>query len=345
MNDRTTIGTSTLTLVETLCELAGPQNMLDDVRLGMSESGIARAVDGHDTDSIYDWLMEMVSYQGVSDAVATGYMQQHGRPRSIDVSIQRTTSSCHKLNSFWQYEGCGFHKGSRTCSEPEHIDHCPVPRLNLRNGRLNQSAFALRLFFRDVANDDIVSWIDSSLKAAATDAVRQGTRAQHMREALLGPLGQVHGISSKVTSMALASLLLGADAKRDLWLETGASMIAIDTLVHNWLHRTGVLREFEADHAYGPRCYGPGGCAELIERFSERIDAREFNPDYPAYFPRFVQKAIWRFCAQAGLDQCNGNRVDDRFPCTRADCELGDVCERLPLRLAQRLPAQDVEIP
>jgi hypothetical protein len=31
-------------------------------------------------------------------------------------------------------------------------------------------------------------------------------------------------------------------------------MIAIDTLVHNWLHRTGILHRFEADHAYGMAC-------------------------------------------------------------------------------------------
>ena len=79
-------------------------------------------------------------------------------------------------------------------------------------------------------------------------------------------------------------------------------MIAIDTLVHNFLHRTGILHRFGADHAYGSGCYRRGGCAEIIEAVAERIDARAFNPAFPAVFPRFVQHAIWRYCAQTGLD-------------------------------------------
>jgi hypothetical protein len=86
-------------------------------------------------------------------------------------------------------------------------------------------------------------------------------------------------------------------------------MIAIDTLVHNFLHRTGILHRFGAPHAYGSACYRPGGCAEVVETVAERIDARTFNPAFPAMLPRFVQHAIWRYCAQTGLDVCNGNRI------------------------------------
>jgi hypothetical protein len=48
---------------------------------------------------------------------------------------------------------------------------------------------------------------------------------------------------------------------------------------------------------------------------AQRIDARQFNPEFPPPFPRFVQHAIWRYCAQSGLDVCNGNRIDDRQSC------------------------------
>jgi hypothetical protein len=53
---------------------------------------------------------------------------------------------------------------------------------------------------------------------------------------------------------------------------------------------------------------------------ARRIDAREFNPDFPACFPRFVQSAIWRFCATSALDTCNGNRIDDRRGCENRNC-------------------------
>src|SRR5262249_13602653 len=126
-------------------------------------------------------------------------------------------------------------------------------------------------------------------------------------------------------------MLTAAPPSKPLWLETGASMVVIDTLVHNFLHRTGVLRRFKAEHAYGPTCYRPSGCADIITRVAARIDAREFNSNYPKCFPRFVQHALWRYCAQLGLDICNGNRIDDRDRCGNEGCPLFHLCDRVAL--------------
>jgi hypothetical protein len=52
-------------------------------------------------------------------------------------------------------------------------------------------------------------------------------------------------------------------------------MIAIDTLVHAFLHRTGVLRRADAEHPYGPQCYAPNGCSGIIAAFAQTIDARQ----------------------------------------------------------------------
>ena len=41
----------------------------------------------------------------------------------------------------------------------------------------------------------------------------------------------------------------------------GETLVAVDTLVHNFLHRTGILRRLGAEHPYGERCYRTGGCA------------------------------------------------------------------------------------
>ena len=320
-----------VTLIAAVCSIAGDQAMIAHAREGMAALGLRRAVQAHDSEALYEWLMKTMSFQGVSDLAAATYMRQHGDVEGAIVTEAVEASTCPKLSSYWHFESCGFHKGSRTCCEPEHFTGCGLPDLDLRNGRLNQSAFALRLFFRDVADEDIVEWIDVRLASAAGEAPGQATRAQRMRLALLSPLGNVHGLSSKVWSMALADLLMGADPEREAWVETGASMVAIDTLVHNWLHRTGILNDLNAGHAYGPRCYAAGGCADIIEHFARQIDARQFNAEYPAFFPRFVQKAIWRFCAQAGHDRCNGNRIDDSHSCSVDDCELGYLCQRVPL--------------
>ena len=39
-----------------------------------------------------------------------------------------------------------------------------------------------------------------------------------------------------------------------------------NNLVHNFLHRTGILYRFGAAHAYGSACYRPGGCADVTSR-------------------------------------------------------------------------------
>jgi hypothetical protein len=197
---------------------------------------------------------------------------------------------------------------------------------------LNQTAYSLFLFMRDVAGSDIVGWIDSRL--ASVGSIAAPERPARLRQALLEPLGNVYGVANKVLAMALSELLLAGDAKRPLWIEAGTVTIAVDTLVHNFLHRTGMLRDFAAEHPYGSRCYAANGCAEIIERIAGQIDARRFNPAFPANFPRFVQHAIWRFCAEGGLNRCNGRRIEDRRPCGQTDCPVFDGCGRVPLKPA-----------
>jgi hypothetical protein len=198
----------------------------------------------------------------------------------------------------------------------------------LRNGRLNQMAYSLFFFVRDVADDDFVGWIDQQLAAAN---VQSSDRLAALREAVIGPLRNVFGISDKVLAMTLSSLLLAAGSRRPLWLEVGASFVAVDTLVHNFLHRTGILQRLCADHPYGDKCYQPGGCASILGVIADHIDAREFNPAFPPIFPRFVQSAIWRYCAGNGLDVCNGNRIHDDARCDNVHCQLFRRCDRLTL--------------
>ena len=238
---------------------------------------------------------------------------------------------CPKLRSYWSLHRCGYEKGSQTCAEPDHFSGCQLPRHDLRNGRPNQTAYSLFLFIRDVADGDLVGWIDNQLRQA-----NRGTdhgRLFRMREALIGPLRQVYGVSDKVLSMALSDLLVAAPRTKRYWFETGVSMIVIDTLVHNFLHRTGILRQLNAQHPYGPACYRPGGCTDIIERVAAQIDARQCSETYPQTFPRFVQHAIWQFCAQEYLDICNGNQIDENRRCRNAGCLLFDLCDRVALMM------------
>jgi hypothetical protein len=209
-----------------------------------------------------------------------------------------------------------------------------VPRHRLRNGRLNQTAYSFFLFVRDIAKGDVVGWIDDRLTIPSTDPVPPSVNlAAERQERLIGPLRHVYGVSDKILTMTLSGLLVGASAGRPSWFETGKGMIAIDTLVHNFLHRTGILEDWGASHGYGVGCYGHGGCADIVRMVASQIDASSFNPRFPSDFPRFVQHAIWRFCAADGLDVCNGNRIDDRKPCENIYCQLFNKCRHKPFGL------------
>jgi len=151
----------------------------------------------------------------------------------------------------------------------------PAAQSPLRNGSLNQLAYSLFLFIRDLAAGDLVAWIDGRLAIADQAPVMH--RLAAMGQALIGPLRNIHGLSDKVLNMALASLLLGAGHGKPRWVETGASLIAVDSLVHNCLARTGILDRGNAAHVYGPQCYGPGGCAAILRAISAAIDGRQFN--------------------------------------------------------------------
>jgi hypothetical protein len=300
-------------LVQGVCCLAGQSSYLDDIRTELQDCGVVRAIRDHDTPTLFEWLVQALSYQGISDAVAAGYMDRHGAVTSSDIAGGLSaTPSCPKLGGYWRFYDCQYRKSSGTCSEPSHFDTCPLPRHPLRNGHLNQMAYSLFLFMRDVAD---------------------GVPDRHAMwgEAVIGPLRNVYGVSDKVLAMTLSSLLLSAGNLRPLWFEVGADLVAIDTLVHNFLSRTGILRRLSVDHPYGRSCYQPGGCAAIIRLIASHIDVRQFNRDFPSIFPRFVQSAIWRYCAGSGLDICNGNRIDDRSRCDYAHCQMFRRCDRVAL--------------
>ena len=241
---------------------------------------------------------------------------------------------CPKLEAYWTFEHCGYRKTRRSCSQPKRFRRCPLPRHDLRNGSLSQASYSLFLFMRDVAGGDFVAWLDQRLRDA--DDVTSPGRSQRLRDAVVTPLLNIHGVSHKVLHMTLANLLLAGGGKRKRWQMAGAAMVAIDSLVHAWLWRSGILQRLGIHHPYGPACYMSGGCETVINLVSSRIDTREFNPSFPQDFPRFVQKAIWSFCAASGLDQCNGNRVDDRARCDLADCPVFGQCDRVALHPARR---------
>src|SRR6267154_6699678 len=73
-------------LVRRICQVAAAHSLIDDSRVGLARHGVIAAVRRHDTPVIFDWLLDLVSYQGVSDSIAYSYMEQHGRVRWRDIA-------------------------------------------------------------------------------------------------------------------------------------------------------------------------------------------------------------------------------------------------------------------
>jgi hypothetical protein len=119
-------------------------SFLDEIDAEFREAGLDQATALGQTPPVFDWLLTTFSFQGISDRVAREYIEKHGAASwaKMEASLL-TPPHCGKLRNYWGYEGCRYDKTSFTCSEPDHISECPVPRPRLRNGRLNQTAYSL----------------------------------------------------------------------------------------------------------------------------------------------------------------------------------------------------------
>ena len=320
-------------LIHAICGLAGSPSLIDNIRADLTADKVRGAIRRHDTAAVFDWLLAAVSYQGISDQVAHDYMAKHGRAawHDIDQKLGRGVS-CPKLKSYRHFHGCRYNKGSRTCAEPDYIGACPLPSHDLRNGHLNQTAYSLFLFIRDVVDGDLIGWIDAQL--AAANGPSGPHRLTRMAAALIEPMREIYGVSDKVLAMALSSLLLGAPKKLVRWIEVGGRLIAIDTLVHNFLHRTGILARFDANHPYGGACYRPGGCADIIAAVAEAIDARQFNPAFPQTFPGSSSTRSGSTAARAVLMSATATASTMRnaaatWTAESGRCVTGSRCEGL----------------
>ena len=150
-----------------VCCFAGSADLIEEIRNENGGAAIRSAIRRHDTAALYDWLMSALSYQGISDRVAYQYMERHGQATWSDLEFNLARPvSCPKLKSYWHFHDCRYDKTSRTCAEPDHIGRCPLPTHHLRNGRLNQTAYSLHLFIHEIADGDLVGWIDRQFQDA-----------------------------------------------------------------------------------------------------------------------------------------------------------------------------------
>src|ERR1039458_9020320 len=174
-------------IIHTVCCLAGAASFVDDARDNLVNESVLGAIEAHNPPVLFDWMVRAFSFQGIADAIAADYMDKHGALTWSAIAADLDAGPvCPKLQSYWQFHDCGYRKGSGTCNEPELLSGCPLPKHLLRNGRLNQAAYSLFLFIRDIADGDLVAWIDAQL--AEPDDAADPRRLETMCDSLTAPL-------------------------------------------------------------------------------------------------------------------------------------------------------------
>lgn len=304
-----------VSLIETICSMPQNQGTVKAKRLAGKRSGLPKILQQKDTSAFFDYLIPSLSFQGISDRVALGYLEEHGCPtwEMIEHFLSVNRSACPKLGSVDTYRGCRYRKAARTCAKPHHLRYCPVRKIPHRNGLLSIQAYSLYYFLRDTCQGDFGGWIDQQIAAAKTSAGTENWDPL-ARRLLIEGLSTVDGIASKLANMVLTDLLIGGRPKDEDWFALGTRMITIDSLVHKMFERTGILTAFKQPHAYGPECYGPKGCEAILRRVAGMMEEANTLPSAEAN-AMSVQKAIWRFCAADQLSLCNAASVGKGSKC------------------------------
>ena len=171
-------------MIYRVCCLAGSASLIDNIRADLDADGVRAAMRKRDTAAVFDWLIAALSYQGISDQIAYDYMEQHGY-----VQMGRhQPKTCPRRHLPQAQELLALSRLPATTSSAEPapspitLRRCPLPTHDLRNGRLNQTAYSLYLFIRDIADGDLIGWIDQRLQAANTPA-GPGPVGPHARRA------------------------------------------------------------------------------------------------------------------------------------------------------------------
>lgn len=110
--------------------------------------------------------------------------------------------------------------------------------------------FSLYFFLRDVCQNDFYRFIQTHFD--------KGKQAKSQVQDFIQTFSQVYNVGPKLIDMAFSHIYFtqypGWDYRR-----VGAEMVAIDTLVYNFLSRTGTLDEYKKPHKYGPACHTQKG--------------------------------------------------------------------------------------
>ncbi len=185
-------------MIGAICCLAGSAALIEGAL--DNDAALQQTIRRREPCELFRRLLHAFNFQGIADEIASEYIERHGLATWKQIQTGLEHASCAKLKNYWTFSDCGYRKLAGTCNAPDQFSSCPLPQHELRNGRLNQIAYALFLFIRDIADGDLVTWINNQLTEASQ--LDGPGRISRMIESLVGPLRNIHGISDKVVMMS-----------------------------------------------------------------------------------------------------------------------------------------------
>ena len=114
-------------IVRRVCDIAGQVTWIDDLRYAAIDISLVAAVANRDTAAIFDWLIRELSHQGISDAVADGYMDRHGNVTWAEIEASLSTNPrCDKLQGVLGVYGLPVSQGCADLRQTERIRRLPA---------------------------------------------------------------------------------------------------------------------------------------------------------------------------------------------------------------------------
>ena len=311
-----------------------PDFFHDDDGLREVITQIVTGKPGRRMAKLYKCLVESFIMVGGSDQSNQGYYdRQKVKPTYYGIQKAIRNAACPKLASFEAYQDCGYRKMAKTCNNPDLIASCPVPHLDMKRGGLTQMAFSLFFFLRDVCRGDFYRFVKDQFGDGNLPEGELTDRIQ----GFIDQLSRIHNVGPKLVDMVFSHIFFTQAPGWD-YQAIGVRMVAIDTLVHNFMAKTGTLDSYGQPHKYGPKCHSQAGCVGVIEEIAKDLDCRKYHPSYPAYFPRLIQVYIWAYCAMNGENICNGNKCKVGKP--NMACTLLQEGYCRPFDLPQSAPSE-----
>ena len=193
-----------------VCCLAGSASLIDDLRAELRAEGVPAAIRRHDTRDVVrlaDRGAQLPRHLRSRRLRATwsgtaGRRGPTSRPSSVTAPPAR---SCKATGIFMV---AGTTRSAGPAPSPTISTAAQLPSHDLRNGRLNQTAYSLL-----PVHSRHCRWRPGRLDRPATPRSRRpadADRPARLREALIGPLREVYGVSDKVLTMTLSCILLAA---------------------------------------------------------------------------------------------------------------------------------------